>query len=77
MTLINLVGWFAATIDKPVSYKTRYFQTIQETMVKESIQVWVYDSVNKKICKITLTMPSTERDSVKTKRACFPHQKDA
>jgi hypothetical protein len=37
MTLVNEIGWFAATLKKPVTYKSRIFTTIQETMVKKSI----------------------------------------
>lgn len=49
-------------------------------MAQEAISVWVYDKHKKKRSKVTLSIPSTERDRKKTKRASFAnfiHQKDA
>jgi DNA-directed RNA polymerase len=80
MNLINLGGWFAATLNLPVSYHTHYFQSIQDYMKTESVIVWVFDRIKKKRRKISLSMPSTTRDRVKTQRSCFAnfiHQKDA
>jgi len=80
MTLINLGGWFAATLNRPVSYHTQYFQSIQDYMKTESVNVFVFDRNKKKRKKISLSIPSTTRDRGKTQRACFAnfiHQKDA
>jgi len=63
MNLINLAGWFAAFLNKPVSYHTNYFQTIQETMLKDSVIVWVYDRTLKKRRKISISMPSTKKEA--------------
>jgi hypothetical protein len=45
MNLINLGGWFAATLQLPVSYHTQYFKSIQDYMKTESVIVWVFDKV--------------------------------
>jgi hypothetical protein len=50
----NLGGWIAAAIEKPVSYQTLFFQTLQETMTKETIIVWVYDSLKQKRSQVSL-----------------------
>lgn len=49
-------------------------------MLKESVIVWVYDRTLRKRRKISISMPSTKRDRMKTSRACFANfiqQKDA
>jgi DNA-directed RNA polymerase len=80
MNLINLGGWFAATLNHPVVYHTQYFQSIQDYMMTEPVNVWVFDRKKMTRRKITLSMPTTNRDRNKTQRACFAnfiHQKDA
>jgi len=80
MNLINLGGWFAATLNFPVVYHTDYFHSIQDYMKTEPVNVWTFDRSKMKRKKVTMSMPTTKRDRNKTKKACFAsfiHQKDA
>lgn len=80
MKLVNTVGWFAAFLDKPVRYRNILITSVQDYMEQEEIHVWVYDRKKKKRHKISLAMPSTNRDKRKTLRATFAnyiHQLDS
>jgi hypothetical protein len=80
MKLVNTVGWFAAFLDKPVRYRNILITSVQDYMEQEEIHVWVYDRKKNKRHKISLAMPSTNRDKRKTLRATFAnyiHQLDS
>lgn len=49
-------------------------------MKKESVSVWLYDKKRNKKDRISITLPSTKRDQLQTRRATFAsfiHQMDA
>lgn len=80
MKLISLISWFGSAKDRAVVYSIPYFTTVQDYMsiIKENIQV--YERASKKRRRVTLSVPTTERDKRKTQSsACanFIHQKDA
>jgi DNA-directed RNA polymerase len=80
MMLINQIGWFCSALDKPVCYSTSYFTTVQDYMRSKKAQILVYDKVSLKRHRVTLRVPTGERDTRKTSRATcvnFIHQKDA
>ena len=80
MKLLNLIGWFCSKLDKPVFYSIPYFTTVQDYMCSKASDIWLYDRVSKKRRRITLRVPTPDRDSRKTKVATcvnFIHQKDA
>lgn len=80
MKLINLIGWFCSSLGKPVYYSTPYLTTVQDYMRSEKADIWVYDRANKKRRRVTLRVPTQNRDKRKTQvSTCvnFIHQKDA
>lgn len=80
MKLINLIGWFCSVLDKPVRYGIPYFTTVQDYMRSKKADIWVYDRVCKKRRRITLRVPTLDRDRRKSQvSTCvnFIHQKDA
>ena len=80
MMLINLIGWFCSFLEKPVHYSIPYFTTVQDYMRSNKAEIWVYDRVCKKRRRVTLRVPTQDRDKRKTQvSTCvnFIHQKDA
>lgn len=80
MRLINLIGWFCSFSDKPVKYSIPLFTTIQDYMRSEAVQIQVYDRQLHNKRRVTLRVPTNERDKRKTLLATcvnFIHQKDA
>jgi DNA-directed RNA polymerase len=80
MRFINLIGWFCSEIDLPVLYGIPYFTTVQDYMRSNKEEVWVYDRVSKKRRRVTLRVPTLDRDKRKSQVATcvnFIHQKDA
>lgn len=80
MKLINLIGWFCSILDKPVRYGIPYFTTVQDYMRYNKAEIWVYDRVCKKRRRITLRVPTLDRDRRKSQvSTCvnFIHQRDA
>lgn len=80
MKLINLIGWFCAALNRSVHYSIEYFTTVQDYMRSQKAQISVYDRMSKKRRRVTLRVPTGERDKRKTQvSTCvnFIHQKDA
>lgn len=65
MFLVYEVGWIAALGGKPGRYRNKLVTTIQDYMTTQSIHVFLYDRKKKKRHKITLTVPTTDRDRSK------------
>jgi sulfatase maturation enzyme AslB (radical SAM superfamily) len=77
---IRHIGWIASARDCPVLYKVPYFTTVQDYMVMEATNIWVFDRLHKKRRRVTLRVPSSKRDRRKTEISTFVnfiHQKDA
>ena len=82
MNLVKCVGWFCAALNKPVFYSIPYYTTVQDYMMTESVNVWVWDNNTRNKRKITLKIPKnpSHRDRRKTCTSTFAnfiHQKDA
>lgn len=82
MTLVQNVGWFCSALDKPVFYGIPYYTTVQDYMMTESVNVWVFEGLKRKPRKLTLKIPKepNHRDLRKTSTSTFAnfiHQKDA
>jgi len=80
MKFINLIGWFSAVLEKPVFYSIPFFKTVQDYRRFNKEFIWVYDRVSRKRHKVTLQVPTLDRDTRKTQVATcvnFIHQKDA
>ncbi|KAF9662981.1 hypothetical protein SADUNF_Sadunf18G0110900 [Salix dunnii] len=60
--LIRNIGWVASSRDSPVLYKVPYFTTVQDYMIKDAINIWVYDRLHKKRRRVTLRVSSSKRD---------------
>lgn len=78
--LIRHIGWIASARDSPVFYKVPYFTTVQDSILMDAINIWVYDRLHKKRRRVTLRVSSSKRDRRKTERSTFVnfiHQKDA
>ncbi|XP_058075836.1 probable DNA-directed RNA polymerase [Magnolia sinica] len=78
--LIRHIGWFSSARDFPVFYKVPYFTTVQDYMIMEPINIWVYDRLHKKRRRVTLRVSSSKRDRRKTEISTFVnfiHQRDA
>lgn len=78
--LLNRIGWVCSKLDKPVFFSIPYFTTVQDYMRSESAYIWLYDRANNQRRRVTLRVPSEDRDSRKTLVATcanFIHQKDA
>ncbi|GLU24484.1 hypothetical protein SLE2022_404150 [Rubroshorea leprosula] len=78
--LIRHIGWIASARDCPVFYKMPYLTTVQDYMIMEAINIWVYDRLHKKRRRVTLRVSSSKRDRRKTEISTFVnfiHQKDA
>lgn len=78
--LIRHIGWITSARDSPVFYRVPYFTTVQDYMVLEPINIWVYDRLSKKRRRVTLRVSSSKRDRRKTEISTFVnfiHQKDA
>ena len=80
MRFLNLIGWFCSEMDLPVLYGIPYFTTVQDYMRSNKEEVWVYDRVCKNRRRVTLRVPTLDRDKRKSQVATcvnFIHQKDA
>jgi DNA-directed RNA polymerase len=80
MKLIKNIGWLSSAENNPVYYSVPSFTTVQDYMVTKQAQIWIYDRLQKKIRKVTLRIPTLNRDRRKTEVATFAnfiHQKDA
>lgn len=78
--LIRHIGWIASARDSPVFYRVPYFTTVQDYMIMDSINIWVYDRLHKKRRRVTLRVSSSKRDRRKTEISTFVnfiHQRDA
>lgn len=79
MKLVRTVGWLTSALGKPVHYSTPVLTTVQDYMKSKTVNIWVYDRNNKKRSKVTLRVPTQERDRKKTAASIFAnfiHQKD-
>jgi hypothetical protein len=45
--LIRDIGWIASASNRPVFYRIPYFTTVQDYMIMEPINIWVYDRFHK------------------------------
>nr|GME06069.1 DNA-dependent RNA polymerase [Ipomoea batatas] len=80
MNLVRAVGWVASAAARPVYYSTPVLTTLQDYMKSNPVNISVYDRINKKRRKVTLRVPTPERDRKKTVASIFAnfiHQKDA
>lgn len=80
MRLIKNIGWFASKLDRPILYDMQYLLTVQDYHKIKTEYIWVYDSVLRKKRKISLRLPTEDRNSRKTETSTFVnfiHQKDA
>ncbi|KAL4553913.1 hypothetical protein LXL04_040018 [Taraxacum kok-saghyz] len=78
--LIRSIGWLTSSSGRPVRYEVENFQTIQDYMKMDAINIWVYEKLHKKRRQVTLRVASDKRDSRKTEISSFVnfiHQKDA
>lgn len=80
--LIQNIGWVVSKTEREVKYQVSYFQTVQDYMKMEPVNIWVYDCQNnkKKRRKVTLRVSSNDRDRRKTVTSTFVnfiHQRDA
>jgi len=80
MKLVSEIAWVTAYKQRPFSYSNFIFTTIQDYMKDEKIDVWVYNKLLKKRHKITISLPTTSRNALKSMRSSFAnliHQFDA
>lgn len=80
MNLIKNIGWFSSERDLAVCYKVPLFTTIQDYRKSSETHIWVHDIKSTSRKRVTLSIPSEERDSRKTMTSTFVnfiHQKDA
>nr|WAO26101.1 DNA-directed RNA polymerase [Daucus carota subsp. sativus]WAO26134.1 DNA-directed RNA polymerase [Daucus carota subsp. sativus]WAO26171.1 DNA-directed RNA polymerase [Daucus carota subsp. sativus] len=80
MNMIQNIGWFSSERGNPVCYKVPLFTTIQDYRKSSETHIWVYSKSTHSRKKVTLSIPSEERDSRKTLSSTFVnfiHQKDA
>lgn len=80
INLIRDIGWVVSARERPVFYKVPYFTTVQDYMIMDAINIYIYDRLHKKRRKVTLRVPSDKRDRRKSHIASFVnfiHQKDA
>lgn len=78
--LIRHIGWIVSARDSPVFYRVPNFTTVQDYMIMEPINIWVYDRLHKKRRRVTLRVSSSKRDRRKTEISTFVnfiHQRDA
>lgn len=83
--LIRSIGKIMSLANRPVIYSVPYYSTVQDYIKMKTVKVSVYtvnkkDNKDKRLRRLSLRIPSSERDSVKTKTATFAnffHQKDA
>lgn len=82
ISLIRTIGWVVSASNRPVKYSIPYYTTIQDYMVMEPIQIWVYErnGKEKKRRRVTLRVSTRKRDCRKSEISTFVnfiHQKDA
>ena len=80
MQLIHNIGWIASTSESPVFYGISDLTTVQDYMVIEPINIWIYEKLHKKRRRATLLLSSSKRDRRKTTISTFVnfiHQRDA
>ena len=64
--LIRNIGWIASARDFPVFYRVPEFTTVQDYMIMEPINIWVYDKLHKKRRQVTLRVSTSKRDRRKS-----------
>lgn len=80
MQLIIHIGWIASASNSPVYYGISYLTTVQDYMVMEPINIWIFDKLHQKRRQVTLRVSSSKRDRRKTAISTFVnfiHQRDA
>jgi DNA-directed RNA polymerase len=80
MKLITIISLLCAVKDRAVVYKVPYFTTRQDYMSFVREVITIYERRTSKRRRVTLKVPTVNRDSRKTKSstcANFIHQKDA
>nr|AFI44277.1 RNA polymerase [Silene vulgaris] len=78
--LIGLVGRVCASLERPVLFNTKFYDTHQDYKKVESCSVRVFDKINRKNRTVNLSVPSDVRDKRKSRAATFVnfiHQRDA
>lgn len=78
--LISNIGWLSSSLNRPVYYSVPMFTTVQDYMCLKQANIWIFDRINKKRRKVTLRIPTQNRDRRKSKVSTFVnfiHQKDA
>ena len=78
--LISNIGWFFSSLNRPIYYSVPMYTTVQDYMSLNPVNIWIYDCLNKKRCKVTLRTPTQKRNRRKSEVATFVnfiHQKDA
>lgn len=68
MSLVNVVGWMCGFLDKPVRYHGEHISTIQDYIKCETVSTSIFNATLNKIHTIKLDIPTTKRDSAKSKR---------
>lgn len=84
--LVNLIqltrhiGWFSSSLNRAVYYSVPMFTTVQDYMCLVPANIWIFDRINKKRRKVTLRVPTQNRDRRKSEVSTFVnfiHHKDA
>lgn len=78
--LVKTIGWVVSARDCQVLYRTDLFSTVQDYMLKDPVNIWVYDRKNKKRRQVTLRVSTDKRDKKKSQVSTFVnfiHQRDA
>lgn len=71
INLIRNIGWIVSAQERPVFYKVPYFTTVQDYMIMDAINIFIYDRLHKKRRKVTLRVSSDKRDRRKSHIATF------
>lgn len=80
MELIRAISWMSSYLNIPVYYETPLLRTIQDYLQSENVSFSIYDRIHKKRRKVSMRIPTTKRDRMKTFNSTFAnfiHQKDA
>lgn len=81
MRLISHIGWMTSARARPVKYYVPYFVTIQEYMIKETLNISVYDRVHKKRRRVSMKVSSSSKSDCRKSAIStfvnFIHQRDA
>lgn len=80
MNMIKNIEWFSWEREHVVCYKVLLFTTIHDYWKISKTRIWVHDIKSTSRRKVTLSILSDSRDSIKTMTSTFVkfiHQKDA